>query len=306
MATAYIPHAGPGFEALMAEIDATLAAAGKEIPSRPLLAVREVSLRYEISIPLSGDSAGLPEDLKKHAPLSEAIRKWYDDHYGERLKEDPCPGRSVLVIDDDLYVIRIPRIFGGAQFVISRHYLPPPGIGRKLANCNVVQLVEGMTPAKALRLSNDALTEIAQAFERALPASYILESTQHELMYFARGDVVTAVNNLMDRSGRFGESKWASLQAAEKTLKAAIVLEGARFRHTHNLALLFQKLEELGIAIAYDEFVTAIQCDPKIRYGAESCTRAQALKAHQSSLDLVNALASAGAKFASGLGGRKS
>ena len=122
-------------------------------------------------------------------------------------------------------------------------------------------------------------------------------------MYSARGDVDVAVRSLMERGDRFGASKWASLQASEKVLKAAIELEGAQFAFTHDLAKLRADLEDAGITIDADKQIAAIQCSPSIRYGEEACSREEALSAHHASLDLVNLLHASGAKFEPGIGG---
>ena len=55
-------------------------------------------------------------ELKAHLPLSEAMHQWYKDSYGDRLKVDPCPGRTVVLLDGDLYVLKVPRIYGAANF----------------------------------------------------------------------------------------------------------------------------------------------------------------------------------------------
>lgn len=287
----------------MAEIDRKLSLEGIDIPSRSLHAAREISMRFDLHMPLGGDPARMPPDLRKNAELSEAIHKWYQDNYGDRLKEDPCPGYSVLDLDGDLYKLRVPRLFGGVRFVVAREWLPEPGISRAPVIANIVQLVADMTPSRAARLSDDALRQIAEGFERALPASYLLESTDHSLMYSARGDVEVAVRSLMERGARYGASKWASLQATEKVLKAAIELEGAQFAFTHDLSKLRAVLAGAGIAIDADKQIAAIQCSPGIRYGQETCSREDALAAHHASLDVVNLLHAGGAKFEPGIGG---
>ena len=287
----------------MAEIDRKLSMEGIDIPSRSIHAAREVSMRFDLHMPLGGDPARMPPEIRKNAELSEAIHQWYQDNYGDRLKEDPCPGHSVLLLDGDLYKLRVPRLFGSVEFVVTRKWLPEPGISRAPVIANIVQLVADMTPSRASRLSDDALHHLAQGFERALPASYLLESTNHELMYSARGDVDVAVRSLMERGDRFGASKWASLQASEKVLKAAIELEGAQFAFTHDLAKLRADLEDAGITIDADKQIAAIQCSPSIRYGEEACSREEALSAHNASLDLVNLLHASGAKFEPGIGG---
>lgn len=287
----------------MAEIDRKLSVEGIDIPSRSMHASREISLRFDLHMPLGGDPARMPPEIRKNAELSEAIHRWYQDNYGERLKEDPCPGHSAILLDGDLYKLRVPRLFGSVEFVVTREWLPEPGISRAPATANIVQLVADMTPSKAKRLSDDALRNLVEGFERALPASYLLESTNHGLMYSARGDIAVAVLCLMERGDRYGASKWASLQASEKVLKAAIELQGAEFAFTHNLSKLRAVLEDAGITIDVDEQIAAIQCSPGIRYGEEACSLEEALSAHHASLTIINLLRASGAKFEPGLEG---
>jgi HEPN domain-containing protein len=292
-----VPFSGPAFEALMRDVDAKLRDAGEDISNRPLHAVREISIRYGVSIPLGGTLSRLDPELALQIPVGEAIHKWYKDNYGDRLNVDPCPGRTVLLLEGDLYILRVPRFFGQPILVVQREFLTGPSIGRAPVRSNIVQFVDGVTPARAARLSDGALKEIAAAFERALPASYILEGIEHELAYLARGDVATAVAKLMEKSDRFGESKWASLQAAEKCLKAAIALEGHSYGFTHDLRALNGKLRSVGIDIGDEVLLDHIQCSPRIRYGEEPCDRDEALLAHHASLELVNRLDAAGARF---------
>ena len=297
-----IPCQGPIFQAMMREIDAKLKMDGIDIADRPLFAIREVSLRYEVPIPMGGEPDRLPPDLRPYAALGDAIHDWFDDTYGDRLKVDLCPGRIVVDVDGDLYALRIPRLFGSANFILTREFLPEPGISGGPVTCNVVQLLDNITPGKAAGLSDAALAAVAVAFEIGLPAAYTLESTDHEFISIARGDIAAAVAALMGTSERYGASKWASLQAAEKVLKAAILLKGAQFAFTHVLDKLCRQLSDLGLPLSVEPLIAVIQCDPKIRYGEEPCTRDEAVAAHQASLELVNHLREAGAGFELGLG----
>lgn len=292
---------GPEFEALMTDIDGLLIAGGVEIPARPLRAGGEISLRLGIPVPIAGPEDNVPTFLAPYIALGKAIIQWYDDNYGNRLKVEFGPGRTVVELDGDLYVIKIPRFWGRAEFIISREFreysleIGVPSI------CNVLQLADDLTPQRAMRLSEDALTTLGDAFMPALTASYTLERTHHELLNVARGDISTAIASLMDRPGRFGASKWASLQAAEKIIKAAIELAGVRYNHGHELRPQIEHLARLGVHLNPDPYVMAIQCQPNIRYGKQSCTRREALAAHRASLSLVNELRAAGAKFEKGI-----
>ena len=295
---------GPRFEAMMAEIDFKLTHDGVDIPSRPILAVREVSLRYKLDMPLGGgDPARLPPNLRQNAALSDAIDRWYKANYGDRLKEDPCPARMAVLLDGDLYTLRVPRIFGSVTFVVSRQWLDNPGISRGQATANIVQLIDGMTSAKAARLSDAALDTIGSAFETVVMAAYTLEGTNHPLAAIALGDAGVAVEALMARSGRYGDAKWASLQVAEKVLKAAIDRAGAVPKPTHNLTTLANALTATGLVFEASAQIAAIQCTPGIRYGDEPCSRDEALAAQQAAYELINILREAGANLALPIGG---
>jgi len=288
----------------MSGIDAELKAKGVDIPSRPISAVGEVSIRYgNIPIPLGEGAVRGPPEIERYRPLARAIRNWYYETYGDRIKIDMAVGKIVLLLEGDLYALRIPQFVGSVNFIAEREWIQKAPIGRGSATTNVVQLVDGMTPGLAQRLSDEALLEIGSSFEIGLRAFYTLMSTQNELMAIARNDIKMAVSNLMERHDHFGASKWASLQSAEKVLKAAIALKGGRFKYVHDLGQLCHQLTELGMVFDHARLVDDIQCTPKIRYGEEACSREQALVAHQASLVLVNRLRDAGAGFELGLGG---
>lgn len=289
---------GPQFEAMMTDIDFKLTQEDVSIPSRPMLAVREVALRYQLDMPFGGaDPARLPPNLRENAALSDAIDQWYKTNYGDRLKEDPCPARIVVLLDGDLYTLRVPRIFGSVNFIVTRQWLDNPGISRGPATANVVNLIDGMTAAKAARLSDVALDAIGSAFETVMMAAYTLEGTDHRLMAIALGDAAVAVEALMARSGRYGDAKWASLQVAEKALKAALDRAGVLPKPTHNLTTLANALISAGLMFEASAQIAAIQCTPGIRYGDEPCSRDEALAAHRAAYELINILREAGANF---------
>jgi hypothetical protein len=289
---------------MMREIDAEFIRDGLPIPSRPLRAVMAVGTRFKIAMPLVSVQFSLPPGLERYAQLSKNIHGWYELVYGDRIKIDFSPGKIVLRIEGDLYVLSLPRIYGAVQFLAVRQFLERRSFTtRGRATCNILQLIETLTPVKAAAFSDQTLDYIARSFKLALEAHDLLEASQsHNLIQIARGDIQTAVNNLMDSGNRFGDSKWASLQAAEKILKATIEFEGAKFRFGHELAALCEQLDGLGITCEWASLTSKIQCSAGIRYGEITCTRDEAIEAHRASLELVVALKAAGAKFKRGLG----
>ena len=105
---------GPKFDAMMAEIDLKLTNEGIDIPSRPISAVREVSPRYGLSMPLGGGPSRLPPELRENASRSEAINQRYMITYGDRLPVNPCRGRMVTLLHGDHYIPRVPRAFAAS------------------------------------------------------------------------------------------------------------------------------------------------------------------------------------------------
>ena len=99
-----VPTEGPAFEAMMSGIDAELKAKGVDIPSRPISAVGEVSIRYgNIPIPLGEGAVRGPPEIERYRPLARAIRNWYYETYGDRIKIDMAVGKIVLLLEGDLY-----------------------------------------------------------------------------------------------------------------------------------------------------------------------------------------------------------
>ncbi|MCK0098075.1 HEPN domain-containing protein [Qipengyuania sp. S6317L1] len=278
----------------MTTIEQQLVADGIEIPSRPIFAMMEVSKQFKIQLRGGPRTAHSTAQEIKEIAYADAISEWYERNYNARLNESPGPLRTALLVDGDLYSLRIPWQLGSVAYVSTREWLPSPCISRGPVKANVVQFLDDITPARAKRLSDRALRDIAEAFAIAYPAASTLTSSSHKLISIARGDAQAAVTNLMAMEQRYGESRWASLQAAEKTIKAAIELTGAKFEQTHNLQKLYDQLTAAGIKFDARSLIYNLQCWPSIRYGEDPSTREQALLAHRSSLELVNSIRETG------------
>lgn len=286
------PEEGPAFEQMMRVIDDELAAQGTKIQGRGFRAIQLISQRYGVSIPVIMGHRPGPPNLERWADLSEKVHEWFADAYGDKMIIDGTPGRVVVELRGDLYVIVLPRIYGTFLPLVSRKFLDLPTIGRNApVRINLVQAVEGLTEARAERLTDRDLQRIGQHFLEGLESCTVLESNADQSMIpLAQGDIETATAKLLDRGDRWGESKWASLQAAEKVLKTAITLEGNAFPHVHKLQSLIDLLKSPHLRARLTPLVPKLQCDAGIRYGSEICTRGEALDAHHTSLALVREL----------------
>ncbi|WP_309663169.1 HEPN domain-containing protein [Sphingomonas sp.] len=286
---------GPEFEAMMCKIDAGFVKNGTKITARPLIAAREVSLKYGIAIPITDPVPGSAPELKRYAALSNGIQRWYKDAYGDRLNVDMSPGRVVLNLDGDLYQMTLLRFWGTGEIIVTRQFISPENDPRRGFRLNLVQLIDHMTEPKARTLSDKALRSMIELFPIGLAAAYHLEAgSAHPLIKIAQSDMKTAVSKLMDRGEHFGDSKWATLQAAEKCFKASLDVRGGTPDRTHKLRELRDDLAKFGVTIATPSLIDAIQCSPSIRYGDEPCSMEEALAAHHAVLRLVVELVVAG------------
>ena len=308
-ATVKFPTSDQGFVELMQVIDRELSDTGYDIPRRPLAAVAKVSDRFGMPLPLAKPPQHAERALHDNWPVSQRIRQWYDERYGDRIKVDWTLGRVIVQIDRDLWSLRVPRIFGSAHFIVSRTPIgrTDPTSHQGPARCNVVELIDNMTASRMQSLTDLELRTIFENAFLGIEAFSVLEaSSGNDLVDSARGDFSVAATLLMSTPARYGESKWASLQAAEKTMKATIALSGSKFSHTHNLAKLARELNESGIHGDLTPFVVSIQCSAGIRYGEEPCSQNEAVAAHHASLGLVKALLDAESGLQSNLAIRRS
>ncbi|MEQ8832247.1 MAG: HEPN domain-containing protein [Alphaproteobacteria bacterium] len=278
-----LPETDEEFDALMKIVDAELSSEQVPIEKRAIISIMRISEKYGISIPIF-DPISNPALLKHPASnFGERINNWFTKVYGDRSKTEFSPGDVVVQLSGDLYRVSIPLIYGRFQV-------------------NPIRFVRDLTVAKAQSLHDEDLDRVDEVFDDGIHALTALDQNSHiPLIRQARGDLQAAVEHLMSQRREYGSSKWASLQATEKVLKAALTLEGSEFRLNHDLAQLFEALNRSGVTIVYAEFVDAIQCRASIRYGEESCSRDEAYRAHRACLRVIVELLAAGSKLERGI-----
>lgn len=302
-----IPESGPAFEAMMREIDAELILQGIAVTARPMMAGREISLKFGVDFPVFDPGPRAPPELRRYGSLSNKVHEWFKATYADRLNVDPSPGCMVVSIDTDLYLLRYPRFWGQGELVISRRFLPKgkPELNKPFRG-NIIELIDAMTEAKAGLISPAAIQSIFDWFPIGLRVFYDLEANSEiELLRIARSDIDTAVDKLMDRRNRYADSKWSSLQAVEKCLKAAISLENKEYEWEHGLQGLAKQLADNGIDVGSLELLDKIQTRGGIRYGDIQCTVDEALAAHHASIRFIHNLIGAVGKLRSELTIRK-
>ncbi len=272
---------------LMERIDEELRAAGVPIQGRPLRGALEVSGQHGLGLTL------LPVADRPPRPgcytgedLVIRIFEWFDKRYGDQLLVDYSPGHTIVLVRGDIYRVRLPRIFGSAAFVCDpsahgKNVYPVLTMGGQTATVNVLDSVEDLQPGLSQALEPQELQKIKEVVHlESLQFATIEALYNTELGRAAKADLRASVDRLLDSPPQFGQSRWASLQAAEKFLKAYLTEQGLRFPKTHDL----KKLANLAHIRKYgglpDGLLEPVQCDPGVRYD-DSSTVDDAILAHR-------------------------
>lgn len=284
-----IPDDPREFENLMAQIDHDLGSDGLAIPQRPLHALRLISMRFGIPMPVTPPIPGITNEAHKYWPVSDRIYKWYDRRYGDRLKMDFGPGRMATLIDHDVWVFRFPRIYGSARLVASKTIKSD----RKRTDgnpviFNILDSMDDLPEALRASLTDAQLSTLLKDFVLGFVTLSTLNTVAGEdLIRAALADISATVDQLSGRNPEYGFAKWSSLQAAEKLIKAAIKRSGGKFSMTHNLEQILKEAKQLGLAFDIDETISKIQCTPAIRYGQEPCRKDEAISAHHAVFEVA-------------------
>jgi len=274
------------FDQLMLGIDRELTDQGVLIWRRPFYAWMEVCKRFGIS-----DGFGWPGNhysLRRNPSIMDRVSKWYEERYGDRIKVDIGPGRMAVLIDGNVWTLRLPRIFGTIRFFASRAKSSTRMRGPMSSSGNIIDFIEGLPDGLRSSLSDAHMSQIMADFILGFDGFRAIESlTRSDLAKSAIADVAISVEHLLARNPEYGLSKWASLQAAEKTLKAAIQIAGGTFSKTHKLGELAERARAVGLALDIDHETASIQCDPGIRYAQEPCSLKDAIGAHHAVFSLA-------------------
>lgn len=282
------PKSEDDFRKLVEKIEAELQTEEVPIAFREVEALRGISgeLHAELVDP-KGQKSPTPGSYKG-GDLVLRVVAWYEQLYGDKLLHDFRPGITVLLLRGDVWTLNFPRFYGRGEVFCSRTestYRPPGGRGP--FRYNILDCIEDLAPALRNALSTEELGYVEQVFEIGHKAFAEIESTQNfPLVTDAAADLYAAVFHLTARNRHYGLSKWASLQAAEKMLKAYLKENLGRYERGHILEPLVREAESAGLGQLDRRLLVAIQCSPDVRYGDEPVSLKNAVDAHHASLGI--------------------
>lgn len=279
----------------MEEIDAQLIADGVQIPARPLKAGLRITGRFDIVLNAIPPDGPILPGVFTAEQISLRIHDWMRRRYGDRLKLPFTLGRVVFPLRGSFYVVNCPVVLGSARFICD-----PATFGMRRESigvhtvpiCNVVDLVESLTADLARSLTAEEVVKLGLVHASAMAAFLSLHAVVDvEFVSEALGDLDAAVNHLVEHKPQAGLSKWASLQAVEKLVKAYIAKKGGTFQRHHRLEDHVADAVKLGLPAPPTQYVSDVQCSAGVRYGQPVVTTDDALRAHLVSLEMCEVAA---------------
>lgn len=286
------------FNSLMEEVDAFLRGNDVPIHNRPMDSAGELSKRFKVDIMLSKKEPGTPF-FHANDGTFDRIDTWYTARYGDLLKIDMTLGRTVKLIRNDPYSMKIPLIYGKVHF-----YCNTETVGTKddplSGRYNILNAFNGLTPAYSQVLDAEELKDICDYFVTAMDYRYKIDAVRrikftekiNNLLKEGTGDLISSVNYIFENPTRYGQSRWASLQATEKFIKSYIASKGSTYPNNHRLVKdLGPAAETLGWAEPNAGLLQIVECSAGVRYGEQLSTLKEAVTASQTALMLCASLA---------------
>ncbi len=268
------------FDALMREIDEMLARKGIARHQRSAHAIGEIADRFSLTVNVVPEPREPLDGVYTGDDLVLRIYAWYENRYGHAaLRPTLAPYRIAVDLRHDTWVMKIPNIYGEVGLTSD------PRVRGSRTIVNVLDQIEALSDSLRFELTPDERMDLTNALMRGL--HFFDEVRPHyskQLVWAALQDVATAVDRLTQHPPHAGQSKWASLQATEKLLKAFIQGKGQTFPRRHVLVELVTIAEGAGLPPVARTDLAMIQCTASARYGEEAVSREEAVAAHQASL----------------------
>jgi hypothetical protein len=264
------------FNRELEEIDRLLVSQEVKIPAREIRGWMLFSNRQGLS--------GMPMDH----PISEKVMSWFKARYGDRLNQDLDFGHSVLLVRDDIFRFRCPLIYGRVYALCCAEIMHRD-LNRLIVHqvplMSVLNLVDGITQAYFNSMAATERESLLSNFGRSETLlARISDVETREFVPEARADIRMSIEQMMLPNPQFGPSKWASLQAVEKFLKAYISQKGTEPRRIHILSELATAAESLGLRTIPKQSLELVQCPASARYQSSLVTKEEAVSAHQAAI----------------------
>jgi len=157
------------FLALVEEVDKDLKSDDVPIHARQIHGLMRVAQKTGENLTFNGEAV---ENVFTGSSLAAHVNKWFEARYGDRLKVDFSPGAILLLIREDLFLMRLPRVWGAIAPVADRVRWPRAPIFQDMRKgvpqCNVLDFIEGLAVGLRAVLTDDELKRILREFFLAM------------------------------------------------------------------------------------------------------------------------------------------
>lgn len=285
------------FEILMTEVEAELRASQVPITARALKGVAAIAKRLDTEIIIGPLKTGPIPGNYEGESLSAHIFAWFDQRYGDRQKIDMSVGATIYVLDEDPWLVRLPLIMGKHRLVcepdlsIDNPKIGGPGVigNPEYPIVNIFKLIHDIPESKLKLLSLDDHKKFREFFVRALKVFQCLDQLgmEQSLARATQHDLTEAAKLCCGPKEDYSQSRWLSLQGAEKAIKLFISQRGEDFPFTHNLTKLLPQAVGLGLAGVSDEQIGKVQCRAEVRYGSIDIQLSEAVNAQTAAFSIA-------------------
>lgn len=275
------------FEKRIIAIDRELIKEDLPIYARPLNAMSRYAEKYKVGFPIAGLDLLFDNESYDEMNLARKIHQWYENKYRDRLKKDFSRGKIAVLISGDIFRLKIPLIFGKALFLMDAN----DSAHEEISNdgtmiLNLFDFLDGFNKELGKELTIEDCNEIVLVFKCAMVLFEILKKEKNtcDLCAAAEYDFENAVESLLIINRNIGQSKWSSLQAAEKIFKSVLQRNNIPFGKIHKLDELSLLLYQIGFPKIDDDIINTIQCSAEVRYSFSNYKLKDAIKAHYYSI----------------------
>jgi hypothetical protein len=279
------------FYELMESVDEELSKDGYLIPQRKFHAWFRISSRFGLKLIIKMGKRIPDKDCYTGDNLPVRIDNWYAQKYGNRMGIS-FAWQFALLIRGNAYKINIPTANDDFSSLIFNendvNRTTPFAFGIQTGiGFDSFRFVEDLTVDFLNSLKKEELDNIDFIFKLGLFTKREIEKLlKMPLILQAKGDIDAAVSHIFTNPPQYGLSKWSSLQATEKIIKAYILETGETFKFTHDLMFLAEQAENIGLDKIPVEQLQLIQCPAGVRYGVPAVNLTEAINAHHSSLSI--------------------
>jgi HEPN domain-containing protein len=287
---ARLPTSQQEFEELMEEIDAELRRDEVPIHARSFHAIRAFAIKCQVDLPIPAASTCGIRGIYAGESGAAHIIAWFDHRYGDRQNIFMGPGSTIVLLRGDPWEVRLPLIFGRVHCVVARELNrrntgPIRGLSGEPPVINLLDLIVDLPAGLAKSLSDQECELVYSCFMRGMHSLNVLQNFRSKpYVPEALADIDAAVRHLLSNPPHYGQSKWASAQAAEKLLKSFLKDRGRSFPYSHDIHKLSNLAQAAGFPITDLAMLDQLQTSPASRYGEEQVSLSQAANAHAASL----------------------